>query len=127
MKTIAELQEWCAAVEDEFGDAAEAVGLLFARFQQCAPTGTGIEQDVVISWDGEQLVLELFGGVPLRLDMNGPRLSLQNDLDAFGVYQVAPGLWHLTPSLNLPGVLHMFVVLYDVPSPAPWERQIITG
>jgi hypothetical protein len=47
-------------------------------------------------------------------------------LAAFGIIEIVPGLWHLTPSLNLPGVLHMFVVVYDVPSPAPWERRIIT-
>jgi hypothetical protein len=35
--------------------------------------------------------------------------------------RIVPGVWALNPSLNIPGVIHVFVLLYGVPNPAPWE------
>jgi hypothetical protein len=43
----------------------------------------------------------------------------------FGATEISTGVWALAPSLNLPGCIHGFIVLYDVPSPAPWERRIV--
>ena len=50
---------------------------------------------------------------------------LGDELVEFGVDRIAPGLWVLNPSLNIPGVLHAFIALYDVPNPAPWEGGLI--
>ena len=27
--------------------------------------------------------------------------------------------------MNLPGLFHAFVAIYDVPDPAPWERRVV--
>lgn len=35
------------------------------------------------------------------------------------------GLWVMTPSLYVPGLIHAFVSFYDVPAIAPWERLVV--
>jgi transposase len=124
LTTNAGLFEWCDGAEAEYGDAATPVGLLLARFQQVHRDACA---DLIVSWNGEHLVVNLFNqDFPLAIDANGPRLSddlVASSLEAFGIESIAPGLWALTPSLLLPEVLHVFVAVYDVPSPAPWERS----
>lgn len=119
MKTIEELRDWVTGVEQAFGDPSAATGLLFARYQALpAPS-----EDIVARYDGELRLLASWE-IPIALDPGG-YVMRDEELVAFGVEQVMPGLWHLIPSLNIPEVLHVFVVLYDVPTPAPWERKLI--
>lgn len=121
MKTIEELHEWVTGVEQAFGDPSAATGMLFARYQALpAPS-----EDLVARYDGElRLVAGELGEIPIAIDPGG-YVMRNEELVAFGIEQVMPGLWHLIPSLNIPEVLHVFVVLYDVPTPAPWERKLI--
>lgn len=42
-----------------------------------------------------------------------------------GPSRSAPGIWCLSPSLNVPGLVHAFVVLYGVPDPAPFDKRIL--
>jgi hypothetical protein len=60
--------------------------------------------------------------LPLPISPDGPRLT-SDGLEAFGIDRVAPSLWALTPSLNIPDFIHAFMVLYDAPNPAPWESE----
>jgi hypothetical protein len=46
-------------------------------------------------------------------------------LQAFGARKFTGGAWALEPSLNLPGILHGFVVLTGVPDPPPWKRRVV--
>jgi hypothetical protein len=127
MKTIAELIEWCNGADEEFGDPSVPIGLIFVRYQHVKRPQ---EEDLVASWSDDAsrlpwpaLLLDLTclgaGLVPLDVSINGP-VTAHDELMEFGIEQILPGFWYLTPSLNLPGLLHAFVVLYDVPIPAPW-------
>ena len=75
-------------------------------------------------WPPDEPVEWPVRGVMIPVIMGDPRFY-RDELLTFGVRRVSPGLWHLDPSLNIPGQIHVFVVLYDVPTPAPWENQII--
>ncbi len=39
----------------------------------------------------------------------------------FVLQRLGPTVWTLAPSLVVPGALHAYVTLVDVPDPAPWE------
>lgn len=131
MKTIADLHDWLDGVEEAFGDPSAATAMIFARYQAVE----AISGDITARYEGDKLLLKLAneasGGalpvgdyLPLPIDPGG-YVMRDEGLVAFGIEQVMPGLWHLIPSLNIPEVLHVFVVVYDVPVPAPWERKII--
>ena len=47
------------------------------------------------------------------------------ELEIFGAVNIAQGVWSLTPSLNLPGLIHCFVVLYEVPPAASWLQSTV--
>lgn len=120
MKTREELFAWCAGAARELGDPSIPVGQVFVRF--CENEQDVIDTTLFATFDGEDLFVPILGEIlPLTLDVNGPRVSASNDLEAFGVEKVIPGVWYLTPSLNIPGEVHVHVVLYGVPEPAPWE------
>lgn len=115
MKTIAEVDRWIQGATAECGDPSIPVCQFFARYDLfCFRDG-----DDFMLWLGPELA------VPLLIERGGPQLDKDGSLIAFGATQVTRGVWALLPSLNIPGVIHGFVILYDVPSPAPWERLII--
>jgi hypothetical protein len=66
-------------------------------------------------------------GVPLPIPIvaGKPKIGIGGDVESFGAKRIAAGLWALSPSLNIPEVIHGFIVLHGVPDPAPWERSII--
>lgn len=35
--------------------------------------------------------------------------------------RLGPGVWDISPSVHVPGQLHAFLTLVDVPEPAPWS------
>lgn len=127
MKTFASLAQWCAGATVELGDPAEAVCQAFFRWQDhLQPDG----QDLVCGMQGDQVVICLTPHValPVAVQTGEPRLNEGGDaLEAFAIDQVVPGMWSLRPSLNIPGLIHAFVVLYGVPDPAPWERRIVVA
>jgi hypothetical protein len=67
----------------------------------------------------EDPMLEL----PISEDLN-PQIDV-GGVGAFGLRKVCAGVWALAPSLNLPGLMHAFVVFHGVPDPAPWESRIV--
>lgn len=128
MRTIAEVNQWCAGAIEEFGDPSIPVCQLFVRYVEPdrVPRRITEASDLLCFREGSDLVLWL--GSELIIPLNVSRSPEKNDvgeLTAFGADSFTHGVWALTPSLNLPGVLHAFVVLYNVPVPAPWERLIL--
>ena len=123
MKTFAELREWCQGAELEFGDPSEPVCQIFARFTQVRHD----KEITCASQPPSELLLHLVekGPIVIRLSTTAFCLGLDDAVETFQAREISSGLWSLSPSLNLPGILHAFVILYDVPSPAPWERLII--
>jgi hypothetical protein len=125
MKTINQFQEWCAGACQELGDPCLATGLIFARY---LPTVENYEgPDIAAAYEaGDRLMLYFApdAAVQVAISTEGPKGSAERLL-AFGMEKIAPGLWALVPSLNLPNLVHAFVVLYDVSDPAPWESRII--
>lgn len=126
MKTFRAVSEWCAGAAEELGDPSAAVCQLFFRWQDDLRAVDGV--DLVCGLHEGSLTILLgpkFPALPIPVEVDGPRLDERGGLACFGVEPIAPGVWALTPSLNAQGLIHAFVVLYEVPSPAPWERKII--
>jgi hypothetical protein len=126
MKTLREIEEWCEGAEKEFGNPSLACGQAFLRYVE--KPGGYYGEDLVFCTDGRRVTLMLgFADFPVEIPLSedGPEMNAWGEAVSFGAERVAPGLWSLTPSLNIPGLIHVFVTLYDVPNPAPWEKSLI--
>lgn len=129
MKTIVEVYQWCEGAAREFGDPSDAIGQLFVRYVDgdqvprkiagCFELFCFLEGNELVLWLGPQLI------IPISISRDGPEQDECGDLKCFGVDSISRGVCALKPSLNIPGEIHAFVILYDVPAPAPWERLII--
>ncbi len=128
MKTFDELQQWIAGAEEEFGDPAVPICQLFLRW-----TSEDLlfykGDDLAVGLDRgrrPQYSIALAKGASFALPgiAEAPDIS-DGSIKAFGAQKIAPGIWSLNPSLNLPMLLHAFIVFYGVPDPAPWELAII--
>lgn len=127
MKTADQVSRWCGGAAEQFGDPSVPVCQLFLRWQEVLSVPRGDDALVCGMLDGE-LVLLLgpeFRPFPIPLLVGDMQLDDAGDLEAFGADRIAPGVWALTPSLNAEGAIHAFIVLYDVPEPAPFERRIL--
>jgi len=124
MKTFTEVADWCIRSAEEFGDPSLPVCQLFARY---VADVAGYRGDELVCSAGLTLWLAPEMPIPLAISRNGasPCVNALGELTAFAAQQVVPGIWFLTPSLNIPGVIHAFLVLYDVPDPAPWMGRIV--
>jgi hypothetical protein len=121
-----ELNAWLTLAEEHLGDPSAATCVMFVRWHE-TPTGSDMVADyspqanalllLVPGEDGAQIV-------PLEVSMDGP-VMVDGRLDAFHIRHISGGVWALYPSLNIPGVIHAYVVLHGVPEPAPWERLIV--
>ena len=61
--------------------------------------------------------------VPVRVGdpLAGPETpGVPYKVDAFGLTRIGPGVWVVSPSVWVEGAFHAFVVLHDVPEPAPF-------
>lgn len=38
----------------------------------------------------------------------------------FVLFQLGPTVWKITPSLQVPGLVHGYLTFFNVPEPAPW-------
>ncbi|HWR36397.1 MAG TPA: hypothetical protein VN622_11060 [Clostridia bacterium] len=125
MRTISEVVKWCAGALVEHGDPAVPVCQLFFRWVETPAAYRGDEL-VCGVMDG-QFGIWLCPGEAIAMPIveGAAEFGMLNAIDNFGATKIANGVWSLSPSLNLPDLIHGFVVLYDVPDPAPWERRII--
>lgn len=55
----------------------------------------------------------------------GPGIKGWATLDCYGLSKLGPGVWRVTPSLYVPDELHAYLVLCDVPEPAPFSRPLL--
>lgn len=124
MKTFSELADWLTGAAEQFGDPSFPVCQLFVRY---IADVAGYHGEELVCTAGLNLWLDRQTPIPLAISRNGPCMNSVGELTAFAARQLVPGVWFLTPSLNIPGVIDAFIVLYGVPDPAPWERRIIAA
>jgi hypothetical protein len=125
MKTIAEFIHWREGAIEEFGDPTIPVGQAFFQY---VPALADYHEGLLAASTGGRdsliLMMGLDAGVRVRVSEAGPEGDA-GGLLVFGLEEITPGLWTLFPSANLPGLAHLFVVIYGVPVPAPWGKRII--
>ena len=126
MKTIQEVEEWRVAAVIECGDPSLPVCQLFARYVEGDHRPDRQRMfDLFCFRDGEDYVLWLGPDLIVPLPIAREKAIDERGVHCYGAERIAGGVWALTPSLNIPGVIHGFVVLYDVPSIPPWERLVL--
>ena len=130
MRTFEEVRRWIVGAAEEFGDPAAPVGQLFFRWREDLDAFDG--EDLACGMRDGELVLYL-GPVaeplPLPVSVEGATYGRDGELLAFGLQRLTEGpreVWTMTPSLNIRGLIHGFVVLYDVPTSA-LERRIVVA
>lgn len=125
MKSCERVTEWREGAALEFGDPAVPVCQLFFCWTDLFAAYQG--DDLVCGTMLGQFGVRLGPGemIPMSVVEGNPVLDMIGCVAQFGATKIADGLWSLTPSLNLPEVIHGFVVLYGVPNPAPWERRVV--
>jgi hypothetical protein len=125
MRTITEFMDWCEGAEEQFGDVTLPIGQMFLRY---VLTLVGYEgEDLAASTEGEgSLIIRFTPDTVLRVRVSekGPEGSAE-ELDVFGLRRITSGLWQLFPSMNLPGLVHAWASIYNVPEPAPWGKRIV--
>jgi hypothetical protein len=124
-----ELGQFLAGVAELAGDPSAAVCQVFVPWE-AADDDIG---DLVPDFDPKDrmLLLAIVGtgleppviSLPISEDLS-PQIDERGNV-AFGLRKVCRGVWALALSLNLPGLMHSFVVFHGVPEPAPWERLIV--
>lgn len=127
MKTYADIMQWCDGALERFGDPSRPICQLFYRWDGNVSLPTS--DDLEFHAESKELRLPIFKSrkaITLPVGTGQPVIGEDGDLVTFGLEEITEGVWKLTPSLNIPGIIHAFVVLYGVPNPAPWTRSIIT-
>lgn len=125
MRTVAGLEAWLIGAKEEFGDPSVPVCQLFFRWHSNLEGYSADE--LACSVINDELALVMCHGIEpelLPVRMGEPDMTA-DECTCFGLQRITPRLWTLTPSFNAPGYLHAFIVLYDVPNPAPWERRLV--
>lgn len=125
MKTIDELAGWVNGAAEQFSDPADVVGQVFAHWNNDLSLLTG---DLIECGhlDGK-LSLKLGPGAVIPLEIAAqPELDpIWGTLQKFGASEICTGVWSLSPSLCIRGMLDVFIVLYDVPASVRWEQKSI--
>jgi hypothetical protein len=123
MKQIAEVEQWQAGAAMEFGDPSIPVCQIFAKFVESAPPA---HDEVLAWWNGDHFMLGFGEGrwLPINVDEK-PELDEEGRLRVFKIKEISSGVWALAPSLNIEGFIHAFVIIYGVPTPAPWVSRIV--
>lgn len=49
--------------------------------------------------------------------------GLREQPESWGMEQLGPGVWALEPSVVIPGVIHAFITIVNVPEPSPWSNK----
>jgi hypothetical protein len=127
MKTFEAVLEWMEGSAAAFLDPAMPVCQLFFRWVDDLAACRGDELICGLQGNDVAIILHpLHAGIALPVQSGEAEFNEEHgSVEKFGAVKIAPGLWALAPSVNIPGVIHAFVVLYGVPEPAPWERLIV--
>jgi hypothetical protein len=123
-----ELYQFVTEAALKMGDPSRAVCQLVVRWGDGGPWLADEDTGLGAGWDPETgaLVLLLGDSDPLTVPVSGEEPEMVDGaLVRFQAIPLGGGVWTLNPSLNIPGVLHAFVVLTGVPDPAPWTRLVI--
>lgn len=125
MKTIQELTEWIEGAAEEFADPSEPIAQIFCKWVEPLEIYRGDE--LVAGTLNGTSYLRLGPGAMLPVQIQTGRQGTidQEGMPTYGAQPIAPGLWSLTPSLYIPGFVHAFVTLYNVPIKTPWETRVI--
>jgi hypothetical protein len=126
--TLPELHDFLDAVYERDDDPSSGTCLMFARWHEARGEGP----DMVFEYSPEaegtvRLLIPMRDGpeiFPLRVTVGEPVIC-NHAIEAFQMRRICAGVWAMAPSLNIPGVIHAFVVLHGVPEPAPWEQLVI--
>ena len=139
MKTVDELSEFLEFAAEGLGDPSFAICQLFLRYVPLDILHLPVQEgELLVAYlppvlgelneDNrcDRLILRLAEDViiSVRVSVKGPEGSPES-VRVLGLREIVPGMWTIWPSLNLPKVIHAFVVLYDVPRPAPWDSNIL--
>jgi hypothetical protein len=128
VRTFAEVAEWCLGAFEAYGDSSVPVCQLFFRWQPDLQNfdGRGDDETLVCGMVMGEFVLVCGPPaiIPLPVRTGEPEVT-DEEVISYGAVRVVEGVWAIAPSLNLPGFIHGFVVVYGVPDPAPWERLIV--
>lgn len=125
MKKVDELMDWCAGALQEFGDPSAVICQMFFEWRSDASRLRGGQLCCAVVAGKPTLWLGPIGALSIEISNGNHMLNPDGSIAAFGAEQISAGVWSLFPSLNVPGVVHGFVVLHGVPNPAPWERLIL--
>jgi hypothetical protein len=125
IQTVENLQRWIQGCAEDLGDPSAAVCSLVFRWMTLAPLSA--PADLVCGMAEGQFVISLDGDAvwPLPIVAGDPEISEHKEIINYGAECIAKacGVWILSPSLNIPGLIHGYVTLVGVPSPAPWEKK----
>lgn len=120
--TASQFRQWVVGASACFDDPTETVCLLCFRWVDRPEAHRG--EDLVCG----NLVhgaMDLWLGhepLPVPIAAGDHELGADGCVARFGAQRIAPGVWAICPSLNLPGIIHGFALLHGVPEPAPFEQ-----
>jgi hypothetical protein len=124
VKLVSEIEQWRVGAAIEFGgDPAKPICQIFARFVENAPD---VHEDLLAWWNGDHFMLGFGEGRWLPIQVaDEPQVNDEGELEVFRIKEISAGVWALSPSLNIQGFIHSFVIIYGVPTPAPWVSRIV--
>lgn len=129
MRTSDQLTAWRIGAQLQFGDPSVPVCQCFFEWRQAfTSSAPGLEAyyDPPSRQCDGAVVLRLAPDLNVDIPVRTGEPEVDDDgVVAFGAEEITRGVWALRPSLNMPGLLHAFVVLYGVPDPAPWARCLV--
>ena len=125
MKTIHEVASWIDGATEEFGDPSDVICQVFARWVEPLESYRG--DDVAAGVINGQVCLKLgpAATLPLPIGERGHEGIDGEGLCHYSMEKISTGVYSLYPSLNIPGVIHAFLTLYDVPARVPWKNRIV--
>jgi hypothetical protein len=132
--TQRELLDYLDRVQEATGDPAAGTCLMFVPWMPAVLTENNKPVDYVAAWDAGTgvMLLDFVDGqqrraLPLEISMEPPLLRrvLEGAMVRYQARKICNGIWALNPSLNIPEMMHGYVVLHGVPDPAPWEKRIV--
>lgn len=116
---------WMEQAAEEFGDPSEPVTQIFCKWVEPLIDFCGQELAAGVM-DGRTYVRIGPGAhIEMRIESGHAGEIDKEGMPRYGATPIAQGLWALSPSLYIPGMVHAFVVLYDVPIAVPWEKKIV--